>query len=141
MEAAAHTLQKPAEIGVAVAEAFPLKVKMVMAKLVLDDLLDFFASERQVVLPADLDMMRAGKIPTAGRRQAPVERGAVTERFAEAIERNAFHPLLQFFVGQTSSPVLPFQTAAPGAPAARVAAFADFDLKPAAVFVYTGAEI
>ena len=155
MEAAAHALQQPAEIGVAVSETFPLKVKMVMAKLVLDDLLDFFASERQVVSPADLDVMRAGEIPAAGRRQAAVEHGAVTERFAEAVERNAFYPLLQFLVGQTKSPVLSVPigcvqktAASPRSasrdcrkPAARRVGGSHLDLKPPVVFVYTGSEI
>jgi hypothetical protein len=74
------------------------QMKMVMAQLVLDNLLDFFSPVGFVLQGADLNIVRDGKISSARRPQPAIEGGPVKERPSKIAQRDVLDPLLQFLI-------------------------------------------
>lgn len=70
-------------------------MQMVMAKLMLNNFLDFLRAERFVLVPANVNIMGAHEIPPPGRPQSAVKCRLVHEGPFEVLQRYPFDPLLQ----------------------------------------------
>lgn len=74
------------KVRVPVSVAFALEMKMIMAQFVLDDHLGLLGSVQFIVFSADVDMMRAERIPSSACPQSVVESGPMEKRPAEIFE-------------------------------------------------------